>query len=443
MEDMLFRMNSEADVTSEIVEKFLKKNLALTNSRYDKLGNAYKNDYEIFHLPPKPPHKPDNRIAVNFAKYITDTMNGFFMGIPVKITAEDERIQKAVDFFNSFNDVDDHNAELSKICSIYGRAYEMYFVDEDGNIGMQATAPDESFIIYDNSILNRTKAYVRYYKDTDDNLIKGSVSDNSVVRYFNFDGSRVRFVDDEKIDEKIHGFDGVPAVEYVENKERMSIYESAMSQINAFNKAISEKANDVDYFADAYMKILGPRLDESEKQFIRDNRIINFEGYENITVDFMAKPNADTTQENLINRLERLIFITSMVANVSDEQFGTASGIALKYRMLSMNNLAQMKERKFTAGFNKRYKLVFSNPILQMVKDDWLKLSYQFTRNYPVNLADEADTAGKLSGITSKRTQLSVISAVKSVDDELEQIQNEQDLSAVNIEFPTERTAEE
>lgn len=439
MEDMLFRMNSDADVTSEIVEKFLKKNLALTNSRYDKLGNAYKNDYEIFHLPPKPPHKPDNRIAVNFAKYITDTMNGFFMGIPVKITAEDERIQKAVDFFNSFNDVDDHNAELSKICSIYGRAYEMYFVDENGNIGMQATAPDESFIIYDNSILNRTKAYVRYYKDTDDNLIKGSVSDNSVVRYFDFDGSRVRFVDEEKI----HGFDGVPAVEYVENQERMGIYESAMSQINAFNKAISEKANDVDYFADAYMKILGPRLDESEKQFIRDNRIINFEGYDNITVDFMAKPNADTTQENLINRLERLIFITSMVANVSDEQFGTASGIALKYRMLSMNNLAQMKERKFTAGFNKRYKLVFSNPILQMAKDDWLKLSYQFTRNYPVNLADEADTAGKLSGITSKRTQLSVISAVKSVDDELEQIQNEQDLSAVNIEFPTERTAEE
>lgn len=438
MEDMLFRMNSEADVTAEIVEKFLKKNLILTNSRYDKLGNAYRNDYEIFHLPPKPPHKPDNRIAVNFAKYITDTMNGFFMGIPVKITAEDERIQKAVDFFNAFNDVDDHNAELSKICSIYGRAYEMYFVDEDGNIGMQATAPDESFIIYDNSILNRTKAYVRYYKDTDDNLIKGSVSDNSVVRYFNFDGSRVRFVDEEKI----HGFDGVPAVEYVENKERMGIYESAMSQINAFNKALSEKANDVDYFADAYMKILGPRLDESEKQFIRDNRIINFEGYENITVDFMAKPNADTTQENLINRLERLIFITSMVANVSDEQFGTASGIALKYRMLSMNNLAQMKERKFTAGFNKRYKLVFSNPILQMAKDDWLKLSYQFTRNYPVNLADEADTAGKLSGITSKRTQLSVISAVKSVDDELEQIQNEQDLSAVNIEFPTERTAE-
>lgn len=439
MEDMLFRMNSDADVTSEIVEKFLKKNLKLANSRYDKLGNAYKNDYEIFHLPPKPPHKPDNRIAVNFAKYITDTMNGFFMGIPVKITAEDERIQKAVDFFNAFNDVDDHNAELSKICSIYGRAYEMYFVDEDGNVGMQATAPDESFIIYDNSILNRTKAYVRYYKDTDDNLIKGSVSDNSVVRYFNFDGSRVRFVDEEKI----HGFDGVPAVEYIENKERMGIYESAMSQINAFNKAISEKANDVDYFADAYMKILGPRLDESEKQFIRDNRIINFEGYENITVDFMAKPNADTTQENLINRLERLIFITSMVANVSDEQFGTASGIALKYRMLSMNNLAQMKERKFTAGFNKRYKLVFSNPILQMAKDDWLKLSYQFTRNYPVNLADEADTAGKLSGITSKRTQLSVISAVKSVDDELEQIQNEQDLSAVNIEFPTERTAEE
>lgn len=35
-----------------------------------------------------------------------------------------------------------------------------------------------------------------------------------------------------------------------------------MSQINAYNKALSEKANDVDYFADAYLKILGERIDD-------------------------------------------------------------------------------------------------------------------------------------------------------------------------------------
>lgn len=49
-----------------------------------------------------------------------------------------------------------------------------------------------------------------------------------------------------------------------------------------------------------------------------------------MVVEFMDKPNSDGTQENLIERLERLIFQISMVANISDENFGTSSGIALK-----------------------------------------------------------------------------------------------------------------
>ena len=438
----LFRIDKDKPITEKVVEEFLKKNISLNTKFYEKMKNAYENDYDIFHLPNKAKGKPDNRIAVNFAKYITDTMNGFFLGIPVKYDSKDEKIKNELEFFNAFNSIEDHDAELSKICSIYGRAYEIYFVDDDGNLGIKEIPPSEAFMIYDNAILTRSKAFVRYYKN-EEGKICGSVSDDTKITYFEYD-NEVKFVYDTKKKEgKIHGFHGVPAVEYVENKERMGIYESALSMVNEFNKAISEKANDVDYFADAYMKVIGPKLDESSLSVIRDNRIINFEGDDKVVVDFMAKPNADTTQENLINRLERLIFITSMVANVSDEQFATSSGIALKYRLLAMNNLAKTKERKFVAGFNKRYKLLFSNATMTANKDDWMKITYEFTRNYPVNLADEVDTASKMSGVTSKRTQLSVISAVKNVDDEFKLIEEEQDLSSLKIDYPTERTAED
>ena len=73
--------------------------------------------------------------------------------------------------------------------------------------------------------------------------------------------------------------------------------------INAYNKAISEKANDVDYFADAYLKVLGAKLNEDGIKSIRENRIINFEGNMdgNLVVEFLQKPDGDTTQENLIN----------------------------------------------------------------------------------------------------------------------------------------------
>lgn len=427
----VFRI-SDDEVMDEIkLSEYIAKNDVLVATRYKKLQDAYEGRYEIFDLPKKENWKPDVRIAVNFAKYITDTMNGFFIGIPIKVSSADENVNDYINYLDQYNDQDDNNAELAKIMKQYGRGYEMYYVDELGNIGITYLDPMESFMIYDESILMRPRYFVRTYKDTN-NIRHGSISNDASIRYFDIDGG-LKFRDDE---EKAHGFDGVPATEYVENAERQGIYETVLSMVNAYNKAISEKANDVDYFADAYMKILGAKLNNDEVKFIRDNRIINFEGEDGdkIIAEFMAKPSADATQENLLNRLERLIFQVSMVANINDENFGTASGIALKYKLQSMSNLAKTEERKFTSGMNQRYKLIFSNPVSGMKKDDWIKLEYQFTRNFPANLLEESQIAGNLAGITSEETQLKVLSVVDDVKAEMDKIKKENELDTSGFE---------
>lgn len=59
--------------------------------------------------------------------------------------------------------------------------------------------------------------------------------------------------------------------------------------INGYNKALSEKANDVDYYADAYLKILGTKLDNESLKSLRDSRILNFEGQDadKLIVEFL------------------------------------------------------------------------------------------------------------------------------------------------------------
>lgn len=417
----MFRLADHEALDENTLGRFISRHAAESVFRYRPLLNAYMTDYAIFHEAPKPPWKPDNRIAVNFAKYIVDTMNGFFIGIPIKITCDDKAVAGYVEFLDQYNDQDDNNAELSKICSIYGKGYEMYYVDQEGKIGITYLTPMDAFMIYDDSVLERPLYFVRLYIDTD-NVLHGSVSDEEKVRYFVQKG---KIVWEE---EKAHGFSGVPATEYRENAERMGIFEPVLTMIDAYNKAISEKANDVDYFADAYLKILGTLLEEDEIKHIRDDRIINFDGdTEKLIVEFLQKPNGDETQENLINRLEKLIFQISMVANISDENFGTSSGIALKYKLQAMSNLAKTKERKFTSGMNRRYKLIFSNPVSGMKEDDWVKLKFKFTPNFPANILEESQIAGNLSGITSQKTQLKVLSVVDSVDEEIQQIEKEEE----------------
>lgn len=396
--------------------------------------------YPIFGLPPKPEYKPDKRIAVNFAKYITDTMNGFFIGIPIKVMCdEDKAVADYVEFLDQYNDQDDNNAELSKMCSIYGKAYEMYYVDDLGNIGITYLSPEEAFMIYDDSILERPRYFCRVYKDADD-IVYVSASDDTRVRYLSMEGG-LHWLPEE---ENNHGFEGVPATEYRENEEEISIFEPVLTMINEYNEAVSEKANDVAYFADAYLKVLGAKVLPDNLQQIRDNRIINFEGLLDngqLEVDFLQKPDGDTSQEHLLDRLEKLIFQISMVANISDENFGSSSGIALKYKLQAMSNLALTKQRKFTSGMNRRYMLIFSNPVSGMKKDDWVKLTYQFTQNIPSNLLEESQIAGNLAGIVSQQTQLSILSCVDNVQQEMEQIKQDEE-EGITDGFPTNRTVE-
>ena len=408
-------------MTLTLLSEFLTKHAHEVKNRYEPLYNAYTSDHEILHDPAKPKYKPDNRVVVNFPKYIVDTMNGFFVGNPIKIVAEDEAVSDYVEYLDRYNDQDDNNAELAKICSIYGKGHEMYYTDEESELCITYLDPKEAFMIYDESIIERPLFFVRRYVDRE-GFEYGSISDETSVRNFKVTGG-LRWLDEWTP----HYFPGVPATEYVENGERQGIFEPVMSMVNAYNKAISEKANDVDYFADAYLKVLGTAIDKDDVQFIRDNRIVNFEGdgSDKIIAEFMEKPNSDTTQENLLERLERLIFQISMVANISDENFGTASGIAMKYKLQSMSNLEKTKERKFTAGMNRRYQLLFGHPASKVPADAWIQLQYKFTPNIPANLQEEAQIASQLEGITSHETQLKVISAVEDVKGELDKIEEE------------------
>lgn len=434
----MFRLSNDEELTIEKLGEFINKHGWWVDHRYHPLMDAYMTRYPIFELPPKPDYKPDKRIAVNFAKYITDTMNGFFIGIPIKIDCDDENVADYVEYLDRYNDQDDNNAELSKLCSIYGKGYEMYYVDDRGEIGITYLSPEDAFMIYDDSILERPRYFCRVYKDADD-IVYVSVSDETRVQYASMEGGLHWIADSEKT----HGFSGVPATEYRENEEEIGIFEPVLTMINEYNEAISEKANDVAYFADAYMKVLGAIVDEKALNQIRDNRIINFPGNlgGGLEVDFLQKPDGDTSQEHLLDRLEKLIFQISMVANISDENFGTSSGIALKYKLQAMSNLALTKQRKFTSGMNRRYMLIFSNPVSGMNPDDWVKLNYTFTQNMPANLLEESQIAGNLAGIVSQQTQLSVLSCVDNVQQEIEQIKQDEE-DALTDGYPMNRTVE-
>lgn len=418
--DKTFYLDKEKEINGELLLEFINKHKSLC-VRYQKLHDMYIGLHDILYQDSKPEFKPDNRLIFNYAKYIVDTFNGFFIGIPVKVTHINDGVSDSINMFRAYNSIDDVNAEISKMCSIYGHAFELLFLDNNAMVNSTAVDPRQCFVIRDNSITEDVMFGVRY--QIKDEKISGSISDENYIRYFetNDDGELI-FTEEEA-----NQFHVVPIIEYIENEERQGAFENVESLINAYNKAMSEKANDVDYFADAYLKILGAKLKDEDLRMIKSNRIINLAGAntDKLIVEFMNKPNADETQENLINRLEKQIFALSMVANINDENFGTSSGIALKYKLLSMSNLAITKERKFQKSLYTRYRIM-SNVANSKIKQDDLKdIEFKFTRNVPSNILEESQIGLNLKNLVSEETMLNNLSIIPDVKAELEKMKEE------------------
>ncbi|MFR7639900.1 MAG: phage portal protein, partial [Allobaculum sp.] len=137
---------------------------------------------------------------------------------------------------------------------------------------------------------------------------------------------------------------------------------------------------------------------------------------------------ADSTQENLLDRLDRQIYQISMVANISDESFGNAtSGTALAYKLQAMSNLASGFDRKIEKSLRKRYKIWSTLKTNVSDENAWKELQVTTSRNLPKNRLEEAQTAAQLSGIVSHETQLSLLSIVPDPKAELEKIEKEQE----------------
>ena len=422
-------IHEDEELTHEQLLEYIKQHQAQV-PRFNELWNQYTSRPPILDEEQKEEFKPDNRLVVNHGRKLVETFNGYFAGISPKLNHDDEVVSDAINDFWKRNDFGDVFAELSKLTSLYGVAYLYIWQDEEANTRVIHNSPMDIFVIKDDSIEGVTKYGVRYNFDDEGNL-SGIVTSNDNITQF--DGKGFGEITE-------HYYPIVPVIEFVENDEQQSIIRPVETLINAYNKTLSFKMNDADYFSDAYMKILGAELDLESIQHIKDNRIINLfgqDGTSGIDVNFLDKPDGNTSQEMLLDRIERLIFQLTIGFNPNGESYTQASGVALDKMTLPMQNLAGTKERKFTKGLNSLMQCFTSLPtnVPASKRDSWIDIEYRFTRNIPRNLNDEAEVARALEGIISKETQLSILSVVDDVKLEIEKMEDERELPMYDFEI--------
>ncbi|MDN4833734.1 phage portal protein [Ligilactobacillus salivarius] len=410
----------------------------LYRRKYEPNYDMYVSNHPILRAPLKA-WSENNKLVVPMPRLLVDEYAGYFGGNAPTVQLEDETDNDSLQVWLNDSEFADEHSEIVKAVGIYGRSYLLAYQGEDSKPKIAHVEPDEGFMIYDDTIKSEPLAFVRYSRDYL----------NHVTGTIYYAGFSIDFKDD-KLEEPVnYVWHEVPAVEFYSNEERQGIFDGVKTLIEALDKALSKKADQVDYFDNAYLLALGLNLeDENGRIHIdREQRFIYSPDADatNAKVEFIGKPDADGMQENLINRLIDLIYYTSMIPNLQDSAFsGNSSGVALQFKLLPMQNMAAFQERKFIKSLRRMFKVLFESAdggqiVRAINKDSWLDLRFTYTRNMPQNMADAVSTAVQASSLLSQQTALAMIPGIDDPQAEIKRKEDEQSNSmkkAMNQALP-------
>ena len=159
---------------------------------------------------------------------------------------------------------------------------------------------------------------------------------------------------------------------------------------------------------------------------MKENRVILLD--QDSKAEWLIKNGDGSSTDTTKTRIDKDIHKFAQVPDMTDEAFaGNASGVAIKYKTMPMENLVAVKERKFKKGLQKRIELIFTILALKGSAHDWRGIDVTFTRNLPTNETELANMVSVLDGIVSAPTLLSQLPFVENVDDELDKLKEQKE----------------
>jgi SPP1 family phage portal protein len=417
-------------VTSEQIKEAIKKH-RLELPRYQKLYNYYVGRNDILNRQLPDPLKPNNRIATSYCSLIVDTVVGYFASKPISYLSRSNNEKYLDELQNIFliNDEEDTNAEIVKDFTIFGKCYELVYIDPQGNIRFKQYSPIEMYVEKDSqdNILFSIRHWNEKQGDTD--VMKVEAYDAEGFHYFtSYDGGET-FVLDQSIP---HFFGEVPVTIYKNNDEEIGDFEKQIPLIDAIDKILSDSANELESFANAYLLIKGYQGTQPEDvQAMRQNGVLLLD--QQGDAEWLIKNINNQFQQNFFETIDNLIHIQTATPKLTTEEFSSnLSGIAIGFKLFGLESKCSVKERKMEKALRKRIRLITNILNLKGADYRYTDIQLQFSRNIPQNDMEITQQIVQLANMVDLETRLSWHPRIQNPKQVIEKLKQEQD--AMNLD---------
>lgn len=357
---------------------------------------------------------PNHCLAHAYARYIVTIASSYLVGAAVSYQGEGpgaEALRRAYRETNAAG-VD---VELARQASLYGKGVEALYADARACPRSAALDPRCAFVVYADDVGSEPLFGVHFHPLTDEagapRGYEATVcTDEKRLTYRAADFATL--FRNQPIAQTPHYFGRVPLIEYWNNEEEIGDVESVLSLIDAYDVLQSCRVDDQEQLVDALLIVYGARLETDDQgrtpaQQLRQDKLLYLPDRD-AGAQYLVK-NAGMGAEELREALERDIHKFSMIPDLSDEQFsGNVSGVAMKYKLLGLEQLARVKERWFREGLMERmrcYGHFLSVKGGRPLDENGVRIT--FTRALPENALETAQMIRTLEGMVPDNVLLS------------------------------------
>ena len=416
------------------------------NAAYNrKLYNRYKaneNGVPIFSRQPRFDSKEiNNKINNDFFGEIIDFKVGYFAGEPIgysySVTQESvddtggesavDSASKALTDFVTRNDMYDVDMEVTKFAAICGYAGRLFYIDPEGDERCIAVKPFECIVLTDVEVTEPMYA-VRYYRTKD-------IHDKTVWKVEFYDSTNIYFYEGNLgnltfVKKQPHMFTYCPLQLIPNNREMLGDAEKVLTLIDAYDKDLSDCDNDVESFARAMLVFENLGVTEEQMEEAQASGVFRFfSGAANGKAYYLTKDINDTFTENHIDRIEKNIYRFSKTPNLNDEQFNSASGISLKFKLTGLETKCGLFQAKMQAAGTYMFKLLSECWKRHLkVNVDPLQCVMDFKRNFPLDILSEAQAAQQMinAGLPKRIAYQLAFSGIDDIDYVMQLIEEEE-----------------
>lgn len=428
-EDIIF--NEDKSINEKALNSCLKEHKESID-RFTTLKDLYDGKHAILKRSKTQTDLANNKLMINHAEYITDFATAYFMGNPIKYTFPEEENRTDDDsLLQAFRkaNITQVDTELARDLSIFGIGIEYVYQDKEGNTKSTNLDPRTAFIVVDDTVEENTLIGVHRIKKRNENNeeigeILKVITDDTVYTY--------EFKDDKLslINEELNVFNEVPMIEYWNKVNQKGDFESVISLINAYNLLQSDRVNDKEQYVDSLLVLYGTLAGDNSEEKLKTARELKRLGLlelsEGDKVEYLSKTFHEADVELLKKSIIEDIHKISKVPNLTDENFaGNSSGVAMKYKLLGLEQLAQTKEEYYRIGLKERIKLYANILNIKMISIDVDNIEMTFIRSLPVNELEIAQLITYLNNVVSQKTLLSLLPFVENVDNEIERVEEQ------------------